>query len=305
MNTLRRAFNPLTLLLLAAVVLVGATAAWSQTDLDNTLKQFNSTNVTGYIQPVADLFGADMHTGYYHGAEVEKFGFHFRLDIIGMGAMVQDAQKTYDAQAPAGFSPATFKAPTIFGDTAAFVTDQATHLVYRSPADGIVNTSYFPLAVPQLTIGNIYGTQLTVRYITLPKMGGDKIPSVTLWGLGGRHSISQYIPSCPVDLAAGLYFNSFTFGDLISFKGVALNAQASKSWSVLTLYGGLQWEKSTMDLSYTSTDVTAGNVSISLNGANNFRFTGGLALDLGPIHLFGDANLGSITTLSAGIGFGN
>ncbi len=306
MNTLRRAFNPLTLLLFAAAVLVGATSAWSQTDLERTLEQFNSVNVQGYIQPVADLFGADMHTGYHHGADIERMGFHFRLDIIGMGAMVQDAQKTYTVLTPAGFNPGSFQAPTVFGGDKVIVQNATNALqTYSSPASGIINTSYFPLAVPQVTIGNIYGTQAQIRFVALPKTGNDKIPSIQLWGIGARHSISQYIPAFPVDLAAGVYYNSFNFGDLITFKGVALNAQASKSWSVLTLYGGLQWEKSSMDLSYTSTDVTAGNVSITLDGANNFRFIGGLALDLGPIHLFGDANLGSVTTLSAGIGFGN
>jgi len=290
---------------LAVLLLVGTSIAVSQTDLENTLKQYNASTVVGYIQPVTDLFGANMHSGYYHSAEVEKFGFHFRLDIIGMAAVVSDNQKSYTVNTHPGFTPATVSTATVFGGNAAEVTDAGTGLKYRAPANGLFNTNYVPLAVPQLTIGNIFGTQATVRFITVPKVSGEKLPNVTLWGLGFRHSISQYVPTVPLDLSAGIYFNSFTFGDLIDFKGMAINAQASKSFSIFTLYGGLQWENSSMNLKFTSTDITAPSVDISMNGANSFRFIAGLNIGLGPIHLFADANLGSITVFSGGIGFGN
>jgi hypothetical protein len=305
MNTLKRACSPGALCLLALVVLAGASAARSQNDLEKTLRQNTSATVSGYIQPVADMFGANMHTGYYHTADVEKWGLHISLDFVAMGAMVKDDQKNYSAPAPAGFNPGTFQTATLFGGKGTEVTDVRTGLKFRG-SDGIINASYFPLAVPQLTIGNIYGTQAMIRFVTLPaSLSNGKLPAITLWGLGARHSISQYIPKFPVDLAAGLYFNSFTFGDMIDFKGVALNAQASKSWSILTVYGGLQWEQSKMTLSYISTDVSAPPVDITLDGANAFRFTAGLALGLGPLKLFGDVNFGSVTTLSAGFGFGN
>ncbi len=305
MNILKRTFSPGALCLLAVVVLSVSTAARSQTQLENTLKQYSSTTVTGYIQPVADMFGANMHTGYYHSADVEKSGLHISLDFIAMGAMVKDDQKTYTAQSPAGFNPGSFQTATLFGGKGTEVTDARTGLKYKG-SDGIINATYFPLAVPQLTIGNIYGTQATIRFVTIPtSISQDKLPVITLWGLGARHSISQYIPKFPVDLAAGFYYNSFTFGDMINFKGVALNAQASKSWSILTVYGGLQWEQSKMTLSYTSSDVTSPLVDLTLDGANAFRFTAGLALGLGPLKLFADANFGSVTTLSAGFGFGN
>ncbi len=289
---------------LAVLLLVGTSFGISQSKLEDNLKQMGAATVTGYIQPVTDLFGANMHSGYYHAADVEKFGFHLRLDIIAMAAAVSDGQKTYDAPTPWN-SPASFKAPTVFGGPATQVTNPSTGMSYKAVADGLINTNYMPLAVPQLTIGNIFGTQATIRYITIPKMSGDNIPNITLWGLGARHSISQYLPMVPVDLSAGIYFNSFTFGDMIDFKGMAINAQASKSFSILTVYGGLQWENSTMNLTYTSTDITSPSVSISMDGANAFRFIAGIDLGLGPIHLFADANLGSITAFSGGIGFGN
>ena len=45
-------------------------------------------------------------------------------------------------------------------------------------------------------------------------------------------------------------------------------------------------------------------VDITLTGANNFRFTVGVGLSLGILKIFADANFGSVTNYSAGIGFG-
>jgi hypothetical protein len=43
---------------------------------------------------------------------------------------------------------------------------------------------------------------------------------------------------------------------------------------------------------------------VSIDGANSFRFTLGAGLSLGVFHLFADANFGSVTQFSGGIGFG-
>jgi hypothetical protein len=300
MSTLKRLISSFAVVLLGIALVVCANTASAQSDLEKSIEQYNSQQVVGYVQPVADLFGAAMHSGNYHTAQIDQWGFSLSVDIVAMASMVQDAQKVYTLSMPAGFNPATIQAPTIFGDKGTEVSNAGTLLSYR-PSDGLINAKFMPLAAPQLTIGNIFGTQLTFRYFPVPKMG-DQVPEVKLWGVGARHSISQYLPMIPVDLAGGFMYNSFTFGDLINFKGVNIHVEASKTFAILTVYGGLQWEKSTLDLAYTST--TNETVSLSLSGANNFRFTAGLSLGLGPLHIFGDANFGSVTVLSAGLGFG-
>jgi hypothetical protein len=45
-------------------------------------------------------------------------------------------------------------------------------------------------------------------------------------------------------------------------------------------------------------------VDLTLDGKQSFRAKLGVNIGLGPIALFGDANFGSVTILSAGIGFG-
>lgn len=291
---------------LAVAILTGpAPEAWSQSDLETTLEQFSGEAAKGYIQPIADLFGANINSGFHHSAAIPTLGLHFSVAIIGMGSMVSDDHKTYDRPLPAGYSASRFKAPTVFGDKdGALYTDPANpNLQYRS-SGGIIDASLFPLAVPQLTVG-ILGTEATVRFITTPSLSDDKFPETTLFGIGVRHSISQYIPLSPLDIAAGLAFSTFTVGDLIDAKGLSIGAQASKSFEVLTLYGGVAWEKSTLDLKYTSTAIASTPlVDIELDGENTFRLTVGAGLKFTVFSLFADANFGSVTNFSGGIGLG-
>ncbi len=301
MKSLQRVPRLRSIAAAACTLLFLAATGYAQSDLQKTLEQFNSTDVKGYIQPLGDLFGANMNAGMFHSAEIPT-GFHLSVELVGMGSQVGDNQKNYTLNSPAGFNPATFSTATMFGGKRDSVVDTNTKLKYYGIADGFVNTSIFPLGAPQITIGNIYGTRAIVRFIATPSMKG--FPSASLWGIGVQHSISQYVPAIPLDVAAHIFYSKFTFGDLVNFSGLSIGAEASKSWSILRVYGGLAWEKSSMELKYTPTNAAIPAVDITLNGANNFRATVGLGLHIVFFSIFADANFGSITNFSAGIGFG-
>ena len=278
----------------------------AESDLEKVLRQQNSGTVTGYVQPIADLFGANMHSGFNHTAKIPTTDFHFKFEIIGMAGLVSDGQKTYRAKAPAGFGVTDFQTATVFGGKGTLITSQAdTSLKYRG-SDGVLSTTIFPFATPQITIGHLYGTEVQLRYVPIPEISSAKLPKITLFGIGVRHSISQYIEESPLDLAFGVLYNSFTIGDLITVKGYGFALQASKEFSVLVLYGGVQYEKSTLTISFTSTDPTATlpNVNVDLEGSNVVRGTVGAGFNLGFFKIFADANFGAITGFSGGIGFG-
>lgn len=300
MEPLRRV--PRLLPLAAACTLFIVPLAGRAQSLQSTLQQFSSDAVKGYIQPAGDLFGANMNAGVFHSADISKTGFHLSFDIVGMVSMVGDKQRTYTVSSPPNFTPATFQTATIFGGKAGVVTDPSG-LTYHGTVDGLLDTKAVPLAAPQLTIGDIFGTRAMIRFIATPAM--DNFPSATLWGIGVQHSISQYVPFLPVHIAAHVFYNKFTFGDLINFTGTSIGVEASKSFSILTVYGGLAWEKSTMELKYTPDDAAFPPVDVTLNGANNFRALVGVGLHIVFFSIFADANFGSITNFSAGIGFGS
>ncbi len=289
-------------LLVSVLSLVVATGR-AQTSFDDAIRQFNSDNVKGYLQPFANAFGADLTSGFYHSADIPDIGLTVRLDLVGTGSLIGDAEKTFNALPPAPFDQTPVPTATIYGDLGAVVTGPGnTQYQFQS---GQVKTSLVMLGAPQLTIGNIFGTQAVFRYVPFPEI--NKFPKFTVVGGGVRHSISRYLPMSPVDIAASIFYSKVDVGDLISGKAWSFGAQASKSFSVLTVYGGLQYMSSTMTVSYAYTgpgSTPNSSVSLDLDGENKFSVTAGFGVNLVLLNLNGDISVGKVTTLSAGLGFG-
>ena len=288
------------MILASTMLLLGARDARADDKLTQTLKQYAENDVKGYIQPIADLFGANMQAGWFHSAKIPETGLNFTFSLVGMGAVVGDNQKTYDANSPYG---GTFQTATVFGGKGGSSPAPAgTGLSPYYGSDGVINASLFPLASPQVRIGSLYGTEAAIRW--LPTVKAGDIGEVSFFGIGARHNVSQYLMDFPVDIAAGFAYSKFSVGDLLSFNGLSIGAQASKEFSILTLYGGLAWEKTTLNLKYTPANTQIPAVNIDLDGANKFRGTIGAALNLFVLTLFADVNLGSVTNFSGGIAFG-
>jgi hypothetical protein len=307
MNSLKRLCGSVLFFFLIA----GSTMqARAQSNLENVLKHLSSDVVKGYIKPIGDQFLANMNAGMYHSAHIPVTGLGLQIEIIGMGSIVSDEQKTYDIVLPAGFvvAPGTsLKTATIFGGKGTLFKDAPggipSGLEFRG-SDGIINSSLFPLAVPQLRVGYIFGTEAMIRFVTSPSIGDNKFPKTTLFGAGVRHNVGQYIPALPLDIAVGVFYNTFAVGDLISMNSVAFGAQAGKKFAILSIFGGLQYEKGTMNITYTTAGPTPQSLNIDLDAKNTFRATVGADLSLGFFSLFADANFGTVTNFSAGLGIG-
>jgi hypothetical protein len=301
MHLIQRLATPLVVGSCIALLLCVATAH-AESDFEKIIKQQNADNVKGYVQPIADLFGSNMNAGYIRNAKIPESGFNFRFDVIAMAAMVKSDQETYMASDPWG---GKFQTATIFGKKGGSSpnplnpTDPSQ--AYRG-SDGLLSTSIFPFLTPQITIGHLYGTEAVIRFVPIPEISSAKLPKITLFGIGVRHSISQYFQEIPVDLAAGFMYNRFSIGDLITVKGYGGMVQASKELAILLLYGGVQFEKSTLTLTYKSS--LGSDVNIDMDGSNVVRGVVGAGLNLGFFKLFADANFGAITSFTAGFGFG-
>ena len=105
METSRRFVRLLLLLGLALLLFLPAHLTRAESELEKALRQYSFEAVKGYIQPVADLFGANMNSGFSQSAAIPASGFHMSFKIIGMGSLVSDDQKSYDIVLPAGFRP--------------------------------------------------------------------------------------------------------------------------------------------------------------------------------------------------------
>jgi len=297
-----RAFIALSSILFAA--LATAPTARAQSELEDAVKQFTSDNARGYLQPLITAVGANFNSGFYSTAAIGDMGLHIQLQLVGIGTLIGDAEKTFQAVPPQPYPQNAVQTATVFGGVGTVVPGPAPGLEYHFQ-NGQVKTSIFPVAVPQLTVGNIFGTQAAIRYVPIPSIGS--FPKTTLFGIGVRHSISRYIPEIPVDLSAGIFYDKVTIGDIIDAHGFGFGGQASKSFSLVTVYGGLQYETSSLTASYTYTGPGPANnthISVDIDGENKFRATAGVNLDLMILHLNGDINLGKVTVVSAGVGFG-
>lgn len=279
-------------------------------DIDDYLSKYTRENGKEYLQPFADAFSADLNSGLFRQAVVKKRGFQLYIGVVGQVAVIPEDQKYFQAYTESSLYPpeGPYKVPTVFGPKEAVIVpvEASGGLIdYVFPAG--FDVDYMPLATPQVTIGSLMGTDLTLRYITLDL---QDMGNLDLFGWGARHNINQYINLLPVDLAVGYYRQSFKIGDYFDASSSLVSLQGSYSVPVITLYGGLGIENSNIDVQYTYTgegDVpgiqTEETIKFDMDGANNLRFTTGVAFNLGPLVINGDYNIAKQNTISAGVGF--
>ena len=275
-------------------------------ELGDLLSKYKETNGKLYMQPLADAFGTSFNSGLYHNAAIKQKGFQLYVGVSAMAAIVPNKLKTFQAKpeglfVPEGDPNASYEAPTILGDPDGLTIDGVGGTSYTFP--GGWNLDYVPFAVPQVTIGSLWGTNATFRFISYD--AGEDIGKLEVFGWGIRHNLDQYLEMLPFNLAIGYYNQYFKVGDIVDANGSLINLQASIQKSIFTLYGGLGYETSSLDISYTyeGEDVEE-EISFDLDGPKALRATLGVTFNLGPLKLNADYNLAKVNVFSAGIGFG-
>lgn len=106
-------------------------------------------------------------------------------------------------------------------------------------------------AVPQFEIGSLWGTELLVRFIP-PLDYGETIGEFAFWGLGIKHSLSQYLPERYFDAALQFVYQGTRLKNSIGVTQAELTANATFLNSSLqiskqfgeyfVLYSGLEYE---------------------------------------------------------------
>jgi hypothetical protein len=139
---------------------------------------------------------------------------------------------------------------------------------YVFPSGGDI--SNMAAGVPQLEVGSLWGTELLIRYI--PKVNlGQWVGDFSFWGIGLKHSISQYFwddPNrdgnanerpdiAPFDLSIQAVIQGTSLENEVGITEVALKADASiidinihfsknfNNW--FELYTGLSYERTKID----------------------------------------------------------
>lgn len=326
-NALRRT---LLVPLAFAFLIAAPVQAQNSDELGDALSSIGQTYADSYTQPITDALGADLNAGLFRTAEVGGEGVIPVIDVYvgvaGMGAFTsgsassfapQDETITTDDGRTLDITYGPDRVPTAFGDESspgqATISDQ-NPLTPDETVDlprGLINTPVAPLAVPQIGAGTVLGTDAQLRY--LPETDISDYGSVSLFGLSVRHSLSQYIPLSPINLAVQGTWQRLSVsgnvepnaGEIIDASGWALNAQISKSVPLapITFYGGVQYEQFGVDVGYTfQTNAGTSTVSLDQDASNSVRALAGVSITLAIIQLNVDYALSSNNTVSAGVG---
>ncbi len=316
----------------ALIVCCSLTSLAQQDDLGKQLSKVAGENAVNYLSPLLSGLGADLNSGIYHSADLhDVLGFDVGVKLSAV--LATDADKTFDFVLPDEivYSGLTLRAgidydkviagsPTALGETAGREVKIkagrpfAGQTIFTTPQG--FNLKGVPLLVPQAAIGLPLGFEVIGRFIPTitvpPSSFGDPVGKVNFIGFGLRHDIDQYIPLCPVDIAIHFMTQKLTLSDnndnkILSGSGTAYGVEVSKSFALLTLYGGFQLEKSKWDIdaynySDPSTNTTIQLPGFSLEGKNKSRFHAGVRFLLLIVNIHADYSFATQPVITAGVG---
>jgi hypothetical protein len=291
------------LLFPAALLVVAAPAAIAGT-LEDNLSAFTGDNAEGYLKPLQEAFGQGLNSNFFTTAAIPSTGLHARLEIKAMSVFFGNADKTFMAVPDDNFgSQEPVEAPTVVGSGQSVIAPGPGGTTYAFP--GGFDLKSLTIGVPQITVGGFRGTELVGRWFSV-NSGDAEIGDVSFWGLGVRHSISQYFPEAPVDLAVGVFYQKFDLGtDLVNAKTFSAGVQGSKGFGLLTPYAGLSLDTVSMDVSYNAdTGDSTEKINLDLSSETTVHLTLGASLGLGVVRLNAAADIAKMTEVSAGLGFG-
>jgi hypothetical protein len=291
-------------------------------ELDQLITEVGEKYAIGYSSPFLYSFGPNANSNMYSTASIPWRGLVFGVGVKAMGSHLSEEDQTFGSSVRnvdlgtfnSTFAGQTgdvyFSGPTIFGDTdtpgriQGFVNGLEVFNTEGIP--GIIDTRWSPLVAPEAYIGGIYGLKATVRY--LPSISVGDLGKTKYWGYGLQFSPNGLLPNLPVDVMAGFFTQEINVGTIYESQAHTIFAGASKSFTLLTVYGGLATEDSSMDVAYdyvNESDPSLNtSIAFTIDGIQTTRMTLGVTLDiLAKLNL--EVGLGNkMTTYSAGLMFG-
>ena len=174
--------------------------------------------------------------------------------------------------------------------------------------EAISDLSFLPLAAPQLSLGTVFGTRVTFRY--LPSITIDEeLGKFKYFGFGIQHNPGVLLPTpLPFDVGVGFFTQTLEIGTLFKAKTTAFGINASKKLGLgpinITPYAGYMIEKSNIDITYDFiVDDEEINIAFELEGENRSRLTLGLSIRLLMLNFNADYNIGKYNSVTVGVMF--
>lgn len=181
------------------------------------------------------------------------------------------------------------------------------------PVGGLLSDlPMLPLAVPQLSIGTIAGTQFSLRYLptveTTEELGGT-----SYLGYGLQHNPAFWLPfKLPIDTSISFFTQKLELGDIIEASASTYGVNVSKTFGLklasITPYAGYSLESSNMVFKYNYIldqsdfgEPIYSQIKFDIDGKNKSRMTAGLSLRLALININVDYNIADYPSFSTGM----
>lgn len=243
-----------------------------------------------YLAPYAHILGSDLNAGWYNTARPHQLG---GLDVTATvsWAKAPSSALSYDL-ANLNLNGSIVPNPGSVAPTIAGEQEERPVLSYTQMVDlgggnmqeveyarftvpDGAGIDFFPLPMVQLTVGLPFGTDLSARFI--PLIGYRDYGEIGLWGVGGKHAISQWLPLIkkmkfldisiqggytkvtssvnvtlePQDLVEVDPHPDYSWADqfiTMKVEGWTLNLITSQTLPIITFYQGIGYASSTVDL---------------------------------------------------------
>jgi len=327
---MKKAFLSLLLIVMVTVLFAG---------VQEKLEQFGEDNGLVYVKPLVTAFGTTMNTGLFNTAKVLK-PFTFGLNVNTMLAFVPKEDEIFTAVRPDLYieHPITgdpiylyndpdLESATVFGeDGATFVhnsdlDDPILLALLGLSQDDInsldislpngANLPAVPFLMPQFNLGLPFGNEIMIRGFPKVEINKD-VGDFGFWGIGLKHSIDQYIPLIPIDIAVQASYQNLYVGEILTFSNLNANLEVSKKLLMWTLYTGVGYDKTNVTAEYdyiyqiinedNEIESIEKNIKFDVDGENEMRMTAGFRFSLLLLKLYADYTISKYPVFNAGIG---
>ena len=271
----------------------------SQGSIDDVVDSYAGENAAPYVQPLADIFTSSINTGVWEWSTIDK-DFYLRLKLQGMMSFPSESMRTFTGRTTGNFSPQqTAVVPTIIGDESSVILQGNNNSVYVFP--GGLDMERVILATPQITVGGFLNSEVTARFLAFPI--GDDLNRVRFYGIGGRHSISNYFTNSPIDFSLGYMYHHTEAGDYLNSDQHLVSAHVGKSGKILSGQFSVGYQASNSDLHYMYDDgEMQREVNLTLTNNNPFIMEAGLGVKLGPVMASSSISYSEHVAVAAGLG---
>lgn len=174
-------------------------------------------------------------------------------------------------------------------------------------------------AVPQVTIGSYYSTELLLRYVP-PVVFDVNIGKFSFFGIAVKHAFTNWLDNAPVDAALQVGFQHSTIENEVGVTRAkleartdlfAVNVHASRRFDWIEPYAGFSFESLSSEGSYTFTlpanikeeigyDIDPQTAPVSLDD-NAVKLTLGVTAHLGRAQIFAGAGIAKHLIFSGGL----